>query len=421
MIIDFKLPPEKPIGKATIPHHNHHDHQQQPAFIPCFRWPTRGTLLVSVTLAGCLLLATILLLLSVATSALHTLHTSLLQVPNITTFLHPDNNFLLLVDDGLNGRMVEFDGRSVGLDGQNIALDGRTVGRDGRTVGLDGLTVGPDGPDSQSVGRPRWTTERLARRLPQCIIIGARKSGTRALIEFLNLHPRIRKASDEIHFFDEEQNFQRGLDWYRRKMPFSYADQITIEKSPAYFITRYVPERIRAMNATIRLVIVVKDPVTRVISDYAQTLANRIKKGKHYLSFEDTVLTPDGAVDVSYKPIRVSLYHRHLEYWLRVFPRDQLLIVDGDRLVTDPVLELERVETFLGLEHRINASHFHFNATKGFFCIRDAQNDRVDRCLSKTKGRAHPDVPSDVMAKLRDFFRPHNERFFREIGRRFDW
>ena len=30
------------------------------------------------------------------------------------------------------------------------------------------------------------------RRLPQCIIIGARKCGTRALLEFLNLHPQIQ-------------------------------------------------------------------------------------------------------------------------------------------------------------------------------------------------------------------------------------
>jgi [heparan sulfate]-glucosamine 3-sulfotransferase 5 len=269
--------------------------------------------------------------------------------------------------------------------------------------------------------RPRWTQERLTRRLPQCIIIGVRKSGTRALIEFLNLHPRIRKASDEIHFFDEEQNYQKGLEWYRRKMPFSYRDEITIEKSPAYFITRYVPQRIRAMNSSVKLIVVVKNPLTRVISDYTQTRTNRVKKGKNYLSFEDTVLTPDGSVDVTYKPIRVSLYYKHLTHWLSLFPRHQVMIVDGDTLVTDPVEELAKVETFLGLDHRINGSHFHYNATKGFFCIRDPQTRAGDRCLSKTKGRPHPDVSRDVVDKLVKFFRPHNEQFFAEIGRRFDW
>ena len=83
--------------------------------------------------------------------------------------------------------------------------------------------------------RPRWTRERLMRRLPQCIIIGVRKSGTRAIIEFLHLHPRIKKASDEMHFFDEEQNYQKGLEWYRRSMPYSYYDQITVEKKSGIF------------------------------------------------------------------------------------------------------------------------------------------------------------------------------------------
>lgn len=269
--------------------------------------------------------------------------------------------------------------------------------------------------------KPRWVYDRLARRLPQCIIIGARKSGTRALIEFLDLHPRIKKASDEMHFFDEEQNYPKGLEWYRRKMPYSYADQITVEKSPAYFITRYVPQRIKTMNSSIALILVVKDPVKRVLSDYTQTLINRIRKGKKYLSFEQTVLNGDGSVDSSYKPIRVSLYHRHLSNWLEVFPKEQILIVDGDTLIGNPVEELAKVERFLGLSHQINQERFHFNETKGFFCIRDSIRPDMDRCLSKTKGRPHPAVSLEVVEKLTNFFRPHNEIFYKMVGRDFGW
>lgn len=35
-------------------------------------------------------------------------------------------------------------------------------------------------------------------RLPQFIVIGVRKCGTRALIEFLNIHSAITKARDEV-------------------------------------------------------------------------------------------------------------------------------------------------------------------------------------------------------------------------------
>lgn len=78
---------------------------------------------------------------------------------------------------------------------------------------------------------------RTSRRLPQALIIGVRKCGTRALLEMLFLHPNIQKAAGEIHFFDKDDNYKKGLEWYRKKMPHSFKGQITIEKSPSYFIT----------------------------------------------------------------------------------------------------------------------------------------------------------------------------------------
>lgn len=78
---------------------------------------------------------------------------------------------------------------------------------------------------------------RTSRHLPQAIIIGVRKCGTRALLEMLFLHPQIQKAAGEVHFFDRDDNYGKGLEWYRRKMPYSFRGQITIEKSPSYFVT----------------------------------------------------------------------------------------------------------------------------------------------------------------------------------------
>lgn len=78
---------------------------------------------------------------------------------------------------------------------------------------------------------------RTSRHLPQAIIIGVRKCGTRALLEMLFLHPQIQKAAGEVHFFDRDDNYGKGLEWYRRKMPYSFKGQITIEKSPSYFVT----------------------------------------------------------------------------------------------------------------------------------------------------------------------------------------
>lgn len=78
---------------------------------------------------------------------------------------------------------------------------------------------------------------RTTRQLPQAIIIGVRKCGTRALLEMLFLHPQIQKAAGEVHFFDRNENYDKGLEWYRKKMPYSFKGQVTIEKSPSYFVT----------------------------------------------------------------------------------------------------------------------------------------------------------------------------------------
>lgn len=57
---------------------------------------------------------------------------------------------------------------------------------------------------------------------------------------------------------------------------------------------------------------------------------------------------PNGTVNESYRPISISMYHLHLHRWLEVFPREQILIVNGDRLIDDPVSQLKKIESFLG-------------------------------------------------------------------------
>ncbi|XP_036331397.1 uncharacterized protein LOC118743033 isoform X2 [Rhagoletis pomonella] len=323
-------------------------------------------------------------------------------------------------------------------------------------------------PSSNQISHPmvfpsnRVHFPKTSRRLPQALIIGVRKCGTRALLEMLYLHPRIQKAGGEVHFFDRDENYLKGLEWYRKKMPHSFRGQITIEKSPSYFVSPEVPERVRAMNASIKLLLIVREPVTRAISDYTQlrshaataTLpladgppppspapAKRIastyqqrrqgrsietagsgygpgssyaaaatnqhlratqhvalygKSSNSYVpaqvydnaigggggggggggsgsdsyttapspgsaaaaaqiaskTFEELAIFPNGTVNESYRPLTISLYHLHLHRWLEVFPREQLLVVNGDRLIEDPVSQLKRIETFLGTYFR---------------------------------------------------------------------
>uniref|UniRef100_A0A8C7WYR2 Sulfotransferase n=1 Tax=Oryzias sinensis TaxID=183150 RepID=A0A8C7WYR2_9TELE len=267
--------------------------------------------------------------------------------------------------------------------------------------------------DNGTTSHPNGTLQQL----PQILIIGVRKGGTRALIEMLSLHSGVAAAQNEVHFFDWESHFQRGLPWYLSQMPYSFPEQLTVEKTPAYFTSSKVPKRIHRMNPDIKLLLILRDPTERVLSDYTQVFYNRLQKHKHYQPIE-SLLVKDGEINLGYKALNRSLYYRHMQNWLQFFPLESIHVVDGDELIRDPLPEMKKVERFLKLEPQINTSNFYFNKTKGFYCLRDHGRER---CLHDSKGRAHPHVAPAVLHKLHLFFHEPNKKFFELVGRTFNW
>ncbi|XP_056094771.1 uncharacterized protein LOC130073400, partial [Rhinichthys klamathensis goyatoka] len=148
-----------------------------------------------------------------------------------------------------------------------------------------------------------------------------------------------------------------------------------------------------------------------------QLFHNRLEKRKRQESLE-ALLMRDGELNLDYKALNRSLYHVHLQRWLAVFPRARLHLVDGDALIRDPLPEMTRVEQFLQLEPQISASHFYFNQTRGFYCLRER---RRQRCLHRSKGRTHPRVRPEVLRKLQQYFHEPNLKFFQLAGQTFDW
>ncbi|KAG7506576.1 heparan sulfate glucosamine 3-O-sulfotransferase 3A1-like [Solea senegalensis] len=279
-------------------------------------------------------------------------------------------------------------------------------------------------PDLVSSGRvsPRFAGKLSplgegSKKLPQALIIGVKKGGTRALLEFLRVHPDIRAVGAEPHFFD--RNYDNGLEWYRELMPKTLEGQITMEKTPSYFVTREAPARISAMSRDTKLIVVVRDPVTRAISDYTQTLS----KKPDIPSFESLTFKnrTTGLIDTSWSAIQIGIYAKHLDNWLQYFPMEQILFVSGERLISDPAGELGRVQDFLGLKRIITDKHFYFNQTKGFPCLKKAEGSSKPHCLGKTKGRTHPNIDPEVVQRLRDFYRPFNMKFYQMTGRFFGW
>ncbi|XP_076056715.1 heparan sulfate glucosamine 3-O-sulfotransferase 6-like [Oratosquilla oratoria] len=259
--------------------------------------------------------------------------------------------------------------------------------------------------------------DTVYRRLPDVVIIGVKKAGTRALLEFLRVHPSIRAAGTEMHFFD--RLYHKGLSWYRSKMPESLEGQLTMEKTPAYFFTPEVPARVHRDLPGVKLLLVVRNPVDRALSDYTQSVSNHGVRRP----FEDLVFVnaSTGLVNADWGPISVGLYARHLQRWLKHFPRARLHVVSGENLVADPAQELAKVQDFLGLHRVITERHFFYNATKGFPCLVKKERSGRPHCLGSSKGRRKPQVSVQTLQALKDFYRPFNLKFFKMTGQTFDW
>ena len=121
-------------------------------------------------------------------------------------------------------------------------------------------------------------TKAEARLLPDVIILGVGKCGTRALLLFLGSHPDIVAAQQEINFFDRSELYSLGLREYIRLLPRRKRDeQILLEKTPAYFDTPGAEKRIHAAIPDVRLLVIVREPVTKMISSYVH-LREKIRK-----------------------------------------------------------------------------------------------------------------------------------------------
>ena len=258
----------------------------------------------------------------------------------------------------------------------------------------------------------------LKRRLPEAIIIGSRKAGTRAVLEYIALHPDVVVPGREILFFNV--HYHKGLEFYKSQMPCSKDGQLTLEKTPAYILDDETPERIYHMNKDIKLILVVRDPVHRTISDYVQfkvrdhieQVANR---SFELMSFLSHTYEPN----VTFDPVKWSIYYRYFSNYLQYFSLNQMHILDGDILTKNPFKEIHSLEKFLGLNSKIQEHNFYLNKTRGFYCYKNING--LNHCFRAEKGRPHPDVPQRYMKELYRFFEPLNEKFFAQIGRRFDW
>lgn len=255
--------------------------------------------------------------------------------------------------------------------------------------------------------------DKCLKQIPQAFIIGIMKAGTTTMNLFLSTHPQVaaKTTKSEINYFSH--HFNKPLSWYKQRLPCSYSNQITIEKSPTYFYHPKSASRIRSTIPNAKLILVVKDPIQRAESMFAM-----IKKDSETFEEAVTIRNNKNKLQVNTrarKLIVFSNYQKYIGAWLKNFKRHQIFIVDSRELKTNPVKILKEVERFFNIEPYFTLDMFVYNATK------DSYRLKTNNSRAEGTSRPHEAYSSEVRKLLEDFFRPLNKKFFEVIQMTFDW
>ena len=197
-------------------------------------------------------------------------------------------------------------------------------------------------------------------RLPDFLGIGAQKGGTTYLHGLLKCHPHIFLATPkEQQFFS--LHWQRGVAWYSNQFELAELHQCCGEITPYYLFHPEAPKRIHALHPTVKLIVLLRDPVERTLSQYFHSR----RLGLETLELEAALDAEAERLDGSETELAAghshqshqqhsylsrSRYEEQLNRYLKYFPPSQLLVLSSESLFACPQNSWAQVLDFLELD-----------------------------------------------------------------------
>ena len=259
------------------------------------------------------------------------------------------------------------------------------------------------------------------RILPSWIVVGAQRSGTSSLYEYLVSHPLVlRAAREEIHYFDN--NYHRGIKWYgghfatRISARFVARDEdceaMTGEATPYYMAHPLALQRIAKNLPRVKVLVILRNPVDRAYSHFH----HERNLGREPLqSFEDALdhepqrLEGEVARILAENSSYYSYAHQNFSYITRgyyaeqvarifdLFPRHNVLVTSSERLSKEPAVVYAEILEFLGLpKYRL-------------------------RRFPRYSALSYPPMRPDLRTRLQTIFAAENDRLFKLVKVNFGW
>lgn len=296
------------------------------------------------------------------------------------------------------------------------------------------------------------------------IIAGAYRAGTTSLFTYLAAHPEVRPASfkEPAFFFShtwdaEVPPFPPGreaaayLSIFKRKRRGS----TFLEATPNYLFDPGCPERIRAALPNARIIVLLREPVSRLVSWYKHSLFQaRIDPAT---PFDDWVARqlddrrPVAEIGYLEQSVRHGRYSEYLADFVEVFGRAHVHVGWFEDLREEPMTTVKAVSHFAGIDTTFydtyrfqpenESMQFRWSRPYNAYiracqaAVRSVRRSpsvrlRVEQSIYKlgpallratTEPAAPVSVSADTRARLVEYYRADLEPLTRIVGERPPW
>lgn len=200
----------------------------------------------------------------------------------------------------------------------------------------------------------------LQPHLVNVYIAGVQKGGSTALYAYFKKHPLLARArgGKEIHFFDdEEMDWSVGADYdsLHRLYPAPAPELLRYDATPSYFHWPPSLARICAYNRDAKFILLFRDPIERAFSQWRMYFGRKVET----LPFDQAIRSGRDRVMASpplsrarrvFAHVERGFYARQLRRALDFFPREQLLCLRSQDLLSDDRAVLGSISGFLNID-----------------------------------------------------------------------
>ena len=191
----------------------------------------------------------------------------------------------------------------------------------------------------------------MAERLPDFLVLGTQKGGTTTLQQLLIQHPGVCLApGKEVHYFSK--HWDQPAAWYASHYADAAPDQRCGDITPFYLFHPQAPQRIHSLLPNAQLIVLLRDPVERALSQYFHSL----RLGFETLPLEDALAAEEERLNTGepqhlqeHSYVSRSRYLEQLDRYRELFPDQQLLVLKSEAFFADPATTWKQIEGFLGI------------------------------------------------------------------------